>query len=191
MTSPELNPYDEVAYPSLPIAHTHPDRLATVGMHFGMRPAAVERCRVLELGCSSGANLLAMAVGLPESEFVGVDLASKPIARGKAMVEALGLKNLNLRQADLLEMAPDYGKFDYIIAHGLYTWVPAPVRDQMMAICKASLAPQGIAYVSYDAFPGSYARVMVREMMLFHIRDFREPQQQLQQAVTLLKLLAK
>jgi methyltransferase-like protein len=61
----------------------------------------------------------------------------------------------------------------------------------MMAICKASLAPQGIAYVSYDAFPGSYARVMVREMMLFHIRDFREPQQQLQQAVTLLKLLAK
>ena len=191
MASPDLNPYDEVAYPSLPISHTHPDRLATVGMHFGMRPAAVERCRVLELGCSSGANLLAMAVGLPESEFVGVDLASKPIARGKAMVEALGLKNLNLRQADLLEMAPDYGKFDYIIAHGLYTWVPAPVRDQMMAICKASLAPQGIAYVSYDAFPGSYARVMVREMMLFHIRDFREPQQQLQQAVTLLKLLAK
>ena len=191
MTKPELNPYDEVAYPSLPISHTHPDRLATVGMHFGMRPAPVERCRVLELGCSSGANLLAMAVGLPESEFVGVDLASKPIARGKAMVEALGLENLTLRQADLLEMAPDYGKFDYIIAHGLYTWVPAPVRDQMMAISKASLAPQGIAYVSYDAFPGSYARVMVREMMLFHIRDFRDPQQQLQQAVTLLKLLAK
>jgi len=191
MTNPELNPYDEVAYPSLPISHTHPDRLATVGMHFGIRPAPVERCRVLELGCSSGANLLAMAVGLPESEFVGVDLAGKPIARGNAMVEALGLENLTLRQADLLEMAPDYGKFDYIIAHGLYTWVPAPVRDQMMAICKASLEPQGIAYVSYDAFPGSYARVMVREMMLFHIRDFREPQQQLQQAVTLLKLLAK
>ena len=190
MSNPELNPYDEVAYPSLPIAHTHPDRLATVGMHFGMRPAPVERCRVLELGCSSGANLLAMAVGLPESEFVGVDLAGKPIARGKAMVEALGLKNLTLRQADLLEMAPDYGRFDYIIAHGLYTWVPAPVREQILAICKASLQPQGIAYVSYDAFPGSYSRVMVREMMLFHIRDFRDPQQQLQQAVTLLKLLA-
>ena len=190
MTKTELNPYDEVAYPSLPISRTHPDRLATVGMHFGMRPAPVERCRVLELGCSSGANLLAMAVGLPESEFVGVDLAAKPIARGKAMMEALGLENVTLRQADLLEMAPDYGKFDYIIAHGLYTWVPAPVRERIMAISKASLEPQGIAYVSYDAFPGSYARVMVREMMLFHIRDFSDPQQQLQQAVTVLKLLA-
>jgi len=143
MSNPELNPYDEVAYPSLPISHTHPDRLATVGLHFGMRPAPVERCRVLELGCSSGANLLAMAVGLPESEFVGVDLAAKPIARGKAVVEALGLKNLTLRQADLLEMAPDYGEFDYIIAHGLYTWVPAEVRDKILAICKASLSPRG------------------------------------------------
>ena len=190
MATPELNPYDEVAYPSLPISHTHPDRLATVGLHFGMRPAPVDRCRVLELGCSSGANLLAMAVGLPESEFVGVDLAGKPIARGRAMVKALGLKNLTLRQADLLEMAPDYGKFDYIIAHGLYTWVSAPVRDQIMAIAKASLEPQGIAYVSYDAFPGSYSRLMVREMMLFHIRDFSDPQQQLRQALTLLKLLA-
>ena len=94
------------------------------------------------------------------------------------MVEALGLKNLSLRQADLLEMAPDYGRFDYIIAHGLYTWVPAQVRDQILAICKASLQPQGIAYVSYDAFPGSYSRLMVREMMLFHNRDFRDPQQQ-------------
>jgi len=190
MSNPDLNPYDEVAYPSLPISHTHPDRLATVGLHFGMRPAPVERCRVLELGCSSGANLLAMAIGLPESEFVGIDLAGKPIARGKARVEALGLKNLTLRQADLLEMAPDYGKFDYIIAHGLYTWVPAEVREQILAICKGSLQPQGIAYVSYDAFPGSHSRVMVREMILFHNRDFRDPQQQLQQALTLLKLLA-
>jgi methyltransferase-like protein/cyclopropane fatty-acyl-phospholipid synthase-like methyltransferase len=190
MTKPELTAYDEIAYPSFPISYTHPDRLATVAMHFGMRPAPVERCRVLELGCSSGANLLSMAVPLPESEFVGVDLAGKPIARGRAMVEALGLKNLALRQVDLLEMAPDYGKFDYIIAHGLYTWVPPRVRDQILAICKASLQPQGIAFVSYDAFPGSYSRVMVREMMLFHNRDLHDPQQQTQQAMTLLKLLA-
>jgi methyltransferase-like protein/2-polyprenyl-3-methyl-5-hydroxy-6-metoxy-1,4-benzoquinol methylase len=190
MAKPELNPYDEVAYPSFPISHTHPDRLATVAMHFGMRPAPVERCRVLELGCSGGANLLSMAVTLPESEFVGVDLAGRPIACGKARGEALGLKNLALRQVDLLEMAPDYGKFDYIIVHGLYTWVPSQVRDQILAICKASLQPQGVAYVSYNTFPGCHFRLMVREMMLFHNRDFHDPQQQTQQAMTLLKLLA-
>jgi len=190
MAKPELTPYDEVAYPTFPISFTHPDCLATVATHFGMRPAPVERCRVLELGCSSGANLLSMAVTLPESEFVGVDSAGTPIARGKAMVEALGLKNLALRHLDLLEMAPDYGRFDYIIAHGIYSWVPAAVRDQLLAICKASLQPQGIAYVSYNTFPGSYSRLMVREMMLFHNRDFRDPQQQTQQGMTLLKLLA-
>ena len=190
MTKPELTPYDEIAYPTFPISYTHPDRLATVATHFGMRPAAVERCRVLELGCSTGANLLSMAVMLPESEFVGVDLAGRPIAQGKARVEALGLKNLAFRQIDLLEMAPDYGKFDYIIAHGLYAWLPPEVRDQILAICKGSLQPQGIAYVSYNTFPGCYSRVMIREMILFHNRDFHDPQQQMQQAVTLLKLLA-
>jgi cyclopropane fatty-acyl-phospholipid synthase-like methyltransferase len=190
MTKAELTPYDEIAYPTFPISYTHPDRLATLATHFGMRPAPVERCRVLELGCSTGANLLSMAVTLPESEFVGIDSAGRPIAQGKARVEALGLKNLTLRHLDLLEMAPDYGKFDYIIAHGLYTWVPPGVRDQILAICKGCLQPQGIAYVSYDTFPGCYSRLMIREMMLFHNRDFHDPQQQTQQAMTLLKLLA-
>jgi methyltransferase-like protein/2-polyprenyl-3-methyl-5-hydroxy-6-metoxy-1,4-benzoquinol methylase len=190
MTRPELTPYDEIAYPTFPFSYTHPDRLATVATHFGMRPTPVERCRVLELGCSTGANLLSMAVTLPECEFVGIDLAGRPIAQGKARVEALGLKNLTLRHLDLLEMAPDYGKFDYIIVHGLYTWVTPEVRDQILAICKGSLQPQGIAYVSYNTFPVCHFRVMIREMMLFHNRDFHDPQQQMQQAIALLKLLA-
>ncbi len=104
MTQPDLTPYDEIVYPTFPILCTHPDRLATIAMHFGMRPAPVERCRVLELGCSNGANLLAMAVALPESEFVGVDLAGRPIACGKAMVEALGLKQM--RTALALALLP-------------------------------------------------------------------------------------
>jgi methyltransferase-like protein/2-polyprenyl-3-methyl-5-hydroxy-6-metoxy-1,4-benzoquinol methylase len=184
------SPYDEVVYPTFPISYTHPDRLATIAMHFGLKTAPVERCRVLELGCSHGINLLSMAIALPESEFVGIDSADSTIARGKARAEVLGLKNIALRHVDLLEMAPDYGKFDYIIAHGLYGWVPPGVRDQILAICQGSLQPQGIAYVSYDTFPGSYPRLMVREMMLFHNRDFHDPQQQTQQATTLLKLLA-
>jgi 2-polyprenyl-3-methyl-5-hydroxy-6-metoxy-1,4-benzoquinol methylase len=191
MTEPQSTPYDVIAYPTFPLAYTHPDRLATVATHFGMKPAPVEHCRVLELGCSTGANLLSMAVALPESEFVGIDLAGSAIGRGKAMVEALGLKNLTLRHLDLLEMAPDYGQFDYIIVHGLYAWVPPAVRDQILAICKGSLQPQGIAYVSYNAFPGCYSRLMVREMMLFHNRDFHDPQQQAREAAALLKLLAQ
>ncbi len=190
MTREELNPYDEVLYPSYPLLYTHPDRLATVAAIFGFAAAPVERCRVLELGCSDGGNLLGMAVTLPASEFVGIDLVGSAIARGKAAIEALGLKNIVLRQADLLELAPDYGTFDYIIVHGLYSWVRAEVRDQIMAICRGSLAPQGIAYISYNALPGCHIRLMLREMMLFHNRQFKDPKQRIKQAITLTKLLA-
>ncbi|MDR3677188.1 MAG: class I SAM-dependent methyltransferase [Acidobacteriota bacterium] len=190
MEESRVTSYDEVTYPSFPIYYTQPDRLATVATLFGMKPAPAEHCRVLEMGCFEGANLASMAVSLPESEFVGVDLASSAIARGRAMAAEVGLKNLTLRHLDLMEMAPDYGQFDYIIAHGVFSWVPEPVREKILAICKGSLAPQGVAYISYNTFPGCHNRLMLREMMLFHNQDFHDPQQRMHQALNLLKLLA-
>ena len=183
-------PYDEVSYPSFPISYTHPDRLATVASLLGMKPAPVDECRVLEIGCFDGVNLAAMAMTLPRCEFVGVDAAGTAIARGRAMAEQVGLKNLALRHLDVMEMAPDYGRFDYIIVHGLYTWVPKPVRLQIMAICKGSLAPRGVAYLSYNTLPGCRTRLMLREMMLFHTRELQDPQKKMDQAKNLLNLLA-
>jgi SAM-dependent methyltransferase len=190
MEESRVESFDEVAYPSIPILYTHPDRLATVATLFGMKPAPVDQCRVLELGCFDGVNLATMAVGLPRSEFVGVDLTRTAIARGRALAAGAGLKNLTLRHLDLMDMAPDYGKFDYIIAHGVYSWVPEPVRNRVLAICKGSLAPQGVAYISYNTFPGGHTRLMLREMTLFHNRDFHDPKQKMQQGLNLLKLLA-
>jgi hypothetical protein len=182
--------YDEVSYPSFPIYFSHPDRLATIATLFGMKPAPPEQCRVLEIGCFDGTNLSAMAVGLPQSEFVGVDVAGTAIARGSALAAEAGLRNVSLRHLDLMDMAPDFGTFDYIVAHGVYSWVPEMVRKQTLAICKGSLAPQGVAYVSYNTLPGCHTRLMLREMMLFHNRDFASPQQKMQQGLNLLKLLA-
>jgi SAM-dependent methyltransferase len=190
MEDSRVTSYDEVNYPSFPIYYTHPDRLATMATLFGMKPAPAEKCRVLELGCFDGVNLAAMGLGLPQSEFVGVDLAGTAIARGQALLNDIGLKNVTLRHADLMEMAPDYGEFDYIIAHGVFTWVSQPVCDQILAICKNSLAPQGVAYISYNTLPGCHSRLMLREMISFHNRDFHDSQQKMKQALTLLKLLS-
>lgn len=183
--------YDKVLYPSYTHAQTHPDRLATLATLMGMQPAPVERCRVLELGCGNGSNLVPMAFGLSESEFTGIDLAARPIARGQATIEALGLKNIRLAQYDVMSVTPDFGQFDYIIAHGLYSWTPPGVRDKILSICKVNLAPQGVAFVSYNAYPGSHLSKMVREMLLFHVRHFTEPQEQINQAIALAKFLAE
>ena len=190
MEASRVTVYDEVNYPSFPVYYTHPDRLAVMATLFGMRPAPAEKCRVLELGCFDGVNLAAMGMALPRSEFVGVDLAGTAIARGHALLHDIGLKNVTLRHVDLMEMAPNYGGFDYIIVHGLFAWVPQPVCDQILAICKNSLAPQGVAYISYNTLPGCHSRLMLREIVSFHNREFTDPQHKMTQALTLLKLLS-
>jgi SAM-dependent methyltransferase len=162
------NPYNDIRYPTWPRLETHPDRLAAVATLYGMNPAPVDRCRVLELGASDGGNLIPMAYALPGSRFVGVDLARKPVAEGNRAIRELKLRNIHLLRADVCKLPADLGEFDYVIAHGLYSWVPAAARDAILAVCRERLAPGGVAFVSYNAYPGRHIRQMLREMMLFH-----------------------
>ena len=165
------NPYRTIPYITNPRFETHPDRLASVATLFGMRPAPVRACRVLEIGCGDGSNLIPMAYYLPESRFVGVDLAENAIEAGRHAIEGMGLVNIELIAADLRTIDDTFGLFDYIICHGLYSWIPADVRDALMAVVATRLAPQGVAFLSYNAFPGRHIRQMLREMMLYHTRN--------------------
>ena len=186
----QANPYDEVPYPSEPQRRTHPDRLVTTGVLMGMMPPSVDRCRVLELGCGGGANLLAMALSLSEGEFVGLDLTASHIAHGRYLAETWGVKNLTLMQRDLLDDVAELGRFDYIVAHGVYSWTPAAVRDRVLAICDQCLTEQGIAFVSYTVYPGAYHRRMTREMLLYHAPESDSLREQLDRARELLTFLA-
>jgi SAM-dependent methyltransferase len=161
------NPYDSVRYPAWPRIETHPDRLAAIATLYGMKPAAVDHCRVLEIGCSDGGNLIPMAYELPGSHFTGVDLAAAPVRVAKAAVRELALKNVRLLRADVCALPKTLGEFDYILVHGLYSWVPAKVRDALLAACAAHLAPAGVALVSYVVYPGRHVREMLREMLLY------------------------
>ena len=184
------NPYDEVPYPGYPFSQTHPDRLATMARLFGMNPAPVECCRVLELGCGDGGNLIPIAYTLPGSQFVGVDLGARSIAQGQSMVEALCLTNVTLQRLDILEAGAGLGKFDYIAAHGVYSWVPPPVQDRILAICRENLNPQGVAYISYAVYPGAHVRAMLAEMLRYRASRFAAPHEQIAQARALLAFLA-
>lgn len=181
--------YDLVPYDSHPYAGSHPDNLATIARLFGLNPPAVERCRVLELGCASGGNLIPMAVALAEASFVGIDLSGRQIDEGRQLLERIGLENVELRHGSIVEIGPDDGVFDYIVCHGVYSWVDRDVQDAILRICSENLAPTGVAYVSYNTFPGWFMRGMVRRMMGFHASQFSEPQDQVQQARALLDFL--
>jgi len=183
--------YDEVPYESHPFSQTHPSRMFTIATLFGMRPAPVQRCRVLELGCSTGGNLLPMADYLPDSEFVGVDYSSKQIGIAQEMTANLGLKNVIFKHASILDVDAAYGTFDYIIVHGVYSWVPANVQAKIMDICSELLNPNGVAYISYNTFPGWHMRAMVRDMMRYHASRFTTPKDRIQQARALLDFLAR
>lgn len=184
--------YEDEPYAPLTYQQTHPDVLAAIGTLLGMAPAPVERCRVLDIGCASGANIIAMAEGLPGSEFTGIDLSVRQIEEGQALVKALGLANVSLRVGDILALDPgELGTFDYIIAHGVYSWTPAEVRDALLATCRQLLAPQGIAFVSYNALPGWSSLRALREMMQYRAHEFGSQREQAAGAESLYRLLQR
>lgn len=190
MPSSSPTSYDQVLYQGSVQHQTHPDRFATLATLYGMRPAPVEHCRVLEIACGDGINPISMGVCLPGSRFLGIDLAPSGIVAGQKIIAALGLKNVELRTLDLMAITAELGKFDYIIAHGLYSWVPQAVRDQLLAVCKLLLAPQGVAYISYNVYPGCHVRQMLREMLRFHVRQNDSPQDKIAEARKLAQFLA-
>lgn len=188
-TNKPLCSYDEVPYVSLPFRHTHPDRMSVMGSILGMTPAPIERSRVLEIGCASGGNLIPMAVALPESEFLGIDLSERQVAEGQEVVEKLGLKNIEIKAMDVTNFSKDEGMFDYILVHGVYSWIPPEAQDKILEICKNNLNPNGIAYISYNTYPGWHFRGAVRDMMLFHTQGLTEPKERIARGRSIVDLL--
>jgi hypothetical protein len=177
-----LASYDAIPYESIPITDTHVATLAATARLFGLHAAHPTRCRVLELGCAEGGNLVPMAFYLPDSQFVGVDLSHKQIETGAAFVGQLGLGNVQLLHRDVAQGLDDLGEFDFIIAHGLYSWVPVPVRRQILAIGARQLARNGVAYISFNTLPGWRTRSMVRDILLYQARGVSAPRLRLMRA---------
>jgi methyltransferase-like protein/2-polyprenyl-3-methyl-5-hydroxy-6-metoxy-1,4-benzoquinol methylase len=191
MTSALRESYDELPYPSSSFVQTHPDRLATLGRLFGISPAPVDHCRILEMGCSAGGNLIPLAAALPHSDFVGIDFSATTVGKGVADIAALQLANIRLLPMDIRDFDSTFGTFDYIIAHGVYSWVPKDVQESVLAICARQLAPNGIAYISYNTLPGWHARGAVRDAMRYHTRQFTDARTRVQQARAMLDFLAQ
>ncbi len=149
--------YDEVAYPSLPLHNTRPAQMAVQAKLRGLSCPPPSAARILEIGCSDAGNLAALAAYSPRAHFVGVDLSATAVARAQQH----RLPNLQVVQGDLIEL--DAGEFDYVIAHGVYSWVPDP--DALLSCIDRHLARDGVAYVSFNAMPGWLLRRLAADVL--------------------------
>jgi len=181
--------YDVVEYPAHVFPQLHPSRLAAIARLHGVPASSPKGARLLEVGCGDGVQLLSLAQAYPQARFVGVDLSRAAIARGEAIRARLGLQNLQLVAADLTAWDPGPERYDYIVAHGFYSWVPGIVRDRLMALCGTHLADAGVACISYNALPGSHLRRMLWEIMKFHSGAAASPAERVSSAVECLDLL--
>lgn len=189
MTDRLRQSYDAVPYESKALASSHPDYMSAVASLYGLATAPACNCRFLEIGCANGANLLPMAQYLPESQFVGIDLSPVQIDAGQEILRAVGLKNLKLQAMSVTDLDDSFGQFDYIICHGVYSWVPPEVQEQILEVCRRRLAPNGLAYISYNTYPGWKLKEVVRDVMNYRGRQFDTPKEQLSEAMGFLKFL--
>ncbi|HEY8073418.1 MAG TPA: class I SAM-dependent methyltransferase, partial [Labilithrix sp.] len=168
--------YEQMPYGANAHPNAHPGRFAVLARLHGIDAPPLDGARVLELGCASGAHIAACAVAFPKASFVGVDRTVKQIERGREMLAGAGLTNVDLRAMDIMDVGTTLGTFDYIIVHGILSWVPENVQDEILRICTRSLAPRGIAYVSFNAYPGWHTRGIVRDALFFHLRGVEDAQ---------------
>ncbi|MEQ1824481.1 MAG: class I SAM-dependent methyltransferase [Pirellula sp.] len=183
--------YDAIPYASYPVPASHPDRLYNVAKLFGMNPVPPERARVLELGCAGGGNLLPIASQFPGSSCLGIELSEVQCNDANIAIRFVGLKNIEVRQGSISDIRPSLGKFDYIICHGVFSWVPDPVREDILRVSCENLSENGVAYVSYNTLPGWYLRGMVRGMMMQHVSGIKDSVAKIVQARALLRFLVE
>lgn len=181
--------YDQIAYVSRPFRQTHPDRLASLALAFGLNPPDPATSRVMDVGCGSGGNILPMAACMPDARFLGFDLSETAIAAAVQRRDLLGLDNVSLKVLDLMQFPEDAGQFDYIIAHGFYSWVPEPVRERFWQFLDKHLSPNGIAYISFNAYPGAMLRHAWRDAAAFHSRGTTDLRERIGKSIEMLRLM--
>lgn len=163
--------YKELGYKSYPFPFTTPAYLEAYGALIGLNTPPAKTARVLELGATYGGNIISQAVFNPEATFVGIELSQDQVEKGNQIICDAKLENVSLIQGNILNFEESMGTFDYIIAHGFYSWISDEMKNKLLNIISSHLADNGIAYVSYNTYPGWHTMEEVRQLMLFANRD--------------------
>lgn len=163
--------YSELGYKSMPFPYTTPATLEAYAALVGVSAPNPKTARVLELGATYGGNIISQALFNLDATFVGIELSQEQVEKGNEVIANAGLTNVSLVQSDIASIGSEIGTFDYIIAHGVYSWVDDGVKDALLRLIDEHLAEDGIAYISYNTYPGWHTMDEVRQLMMFSNRD--------------------
>jgi hypothetical protein len=182
--------YDATPYASAPLVRQQPARMAAAALWCGVTAPPAATARVLEIGCASGGHIIPLAAAWPKAQFVGVDLSPAQIEAGRARVARLGLANIALRALSLDEIGPGDGAFDFIICHGVFSWIAEPLREALLRVVAERLAPEGVASISFNVLPGWRLFQIARDSMILHVRLQSDPADRSRHARELFGLLS-
>lgn len=163
--------YADLGYLSQPFPYASAPFLESYARLLGLSPAPASTARILEIGSSYGGNLMSQALFYPQATFTGIEIAPTQVSVGKTYIDQLGITNLDLLEGDVNESHDHLGTYDYIIAHGFYSWVDEETKDNFLCLCKEHLAENGILYMSYNTYPGWHKMDSVRALLEFANKD--------------------
>ncbi|NBI12960.1 methyltransferase domain-containing protein [[Haemophilus] felis] len=188
LNQPLKDSYNEFPYKSQGFAHTQPGRLQALARMKGLTPPALENARVLEIGCSYGGNIIPFALRYPNAKVVGVDLSEHQIDVGKQILKELEIDNIELIQGDICQVSFDT-EFDYIICHGVFSWVPENVQEGILQAVSKYLSPNGVAFISYNTYPGWKIKEIAKDLMIFGSKASAAPAERVSQSFNMLKFV--
>lgn len=153
--------YGRRMYPAMSHPVADPAVVAVAAALAGLDATHPAEARILEIGCCSGHNLIPLAMRWPESRFTGVDLSERGIAAARELAAIAGLGNIAFHAGDIRDFRREGEGFDFIIAHGFFSWVEDEVKLAMLDFCRENLASNGVAVVSFNVTAGWRARFPV------------------------------
>ncbi len=161
MHDPLQQLYRARSYPAMSHPLSDPALSSVAALLGGLNVKHPSGARILEIGCSSGHNLIPLAMRWPNASFVGIDFSEPAIRSALELAALAGLTNVDFHAVDLRDFNNTGEPFDFIIAHGFFSWVPDEVKAALLEFCGDNLALSGIATVSFNAEPGWRARFPV------------------------------
>jgi ubiquinone/menaquinone biosynthesis C-methylase UbiE len=122
----------------------------------------------LELGCGTGVSAVIAAATHPQGTFIGIDINAAAIVQAQALAQAAGLRNVQFICASFEEALNDPAHVlpacEFVVSHGVYSWVSPEIRRVMQQLVQRLLKPGGVLYMAYMSQPGSASMAAAQKL---------------------------